>query len=229
MTWLLSFWRSSIGGKVTMAVTGVLLFLFVTGHLLGNLQVFSEPGHLAEYAKFLHREPALLWAVRLGLAGVLLLHVVTGIRLAQQNRAARPVAYAQQAVLAATFASRSMLWTGLTLLAFVVYHLLHFTAGVVHGAGAEKAKGFDGYDVHRMVTASFAEPAVALAYTGFMVVLFFHLAHGIQSFVQTLGLNHPRYMPLIKKLSFVVAGVLAGGNILIALSVQLGLVHQGAR
>ncbi|MBL8732181.1 MAG: succinate dehydrogenase cytochrome b subunit [Planctomycetes bacterium] len=224
MTWLCDFWRSSVGGKLTMAVTGVLLFLFVVGHLLGNLQLFSEPEHLADYAKLLHREPALLWAVRCVLGGALLLHVVTGIRLARQNRAARPVKYQKEEILVASFASRSMLLTGLTTLGFVVYHLLHFTAGVVHGAGAAKAGKFDGFDVHTMVVRSFENPSIALAYVGFMVVLFFHLAHGIQSFVQTLGLNHARYTPVIRRLSVVVAGLLAGGNILLPLSVLSGIV-----
>src|SRR5580765_7908346 len=223
MTWLLSLWRSSIGGKVTMAVTGALLFLFVVAHLLGNLQLLSGPQAINDYAKFLHGRPALLWTARIGLLVVFLLHVATAIRLAGENRRARPVPYARPATVQATFASRSMVFSGLSLLAFVVYHLLHFTFGVTNpGDFARRAARFDGNDVHAMVAASFGHPGIALAYVAFQSLLFLHLAHGLQSFCQTLGLSHPRYTPFVRRASWVLAGLVAGGNIALALSVQMG-------
>jgi len=225
MTWLLDFWRSSIGGKVTMAITGVLLFGFVVVHLLGNLLLLSGPDAINGYAKWLYEKGALLWLARIGLLAVFVLHVVTAIRLARANKLARPIAYGKQSTVQATFASRSMVLSGLTLLVFVVYHLLHFTFGVTNPAHfARKGLGAGGHDVHAMVTASFSVPAVAIAYVVFQVVLFLHLSHGIQSFMQTLGLNHDRYTPLVRTLSLVLSALVAGGNSVLALSVLTGIV-----
>jgi succinate dehydrogenase / fumarate reductase cytochrome b subunit len=217
-------WRSSIGGKVTMAVTGILLFGFVIAHLLGNLTLLAGPEAIAEYAKFLHGKPALIWAARAGLLAIFALHVLTGIRLSRANRNARPIPYAVPATVQATFASRSMLLSGLTLLVFVVYHLLHFTVGAVHAEDvALRANGYDGYDVYAMVTASFARPAVVIAYLIGQLVLFLHLSHGVQSFAQTLGLSHPRYRRRVRATSFWIALLVAGGNSLLVLSVMLGI------
>ncbi|HEX5052473.1 MAG TPA: succinate dehydrogenase cytochrome b subunit [Planctomycetota bacterium] len=226
MKWLFDFWRSSVGGKVTMAITGVLLFGFVVAHLLGNLQLLSGPEALNAYAHFLQSKPGLLWLARIGLLAVFGLHVATGIRLARANRAARPVPYAMEDTVQATFASRSMVFSGLTLLVFVIYHLLHFTFGVTNpGDFARKAMGAGGHDVHAMVTASFSVPAIAIAYAAFQLVLFLHLSHGIQSLAQTLGLHHARYTPSIKVLSVVLAALVAGGNMLLSFSVLTGIVR----
>ena len=229
MTWLLNCWRSSIGGKVTMAITGLLLFGFLVGHLVGNLQLLAGPDRINHYAKMLHDLGPLLWVVRIGLLFVFTLHVVTGIRLARQNRAARPVPYARPATVQASYASRSMLLTGLSTLAFVIYHLLHFTLGVTNpGHSALKAAGAGGHDVYAMVTASFDVPAIAIAYAAFQIVLFLHLSHGIQSLAQTLGIHHARYTPMIRTLSFVFALAIAGGNAMLALSVLTGIVKVAA-
>jgi succinate dehydrogenase / fumarate reductase cytochrome b subunit len=221
----LSFWRSSIGGKVTMAVTGALLFLFVVAHLLGNLQLFSGPEALNDYAALLASRPLLLWCARIGLLLVFLVHVATGVRLARQNRAARPVGYECEATRAATMASRSMVLSGVGLLLFVVYHLLHFTLGVTSPAHyARKLAGAGGHDVHAMVVAGFREPAVALVYVSFQLVLFLHLAHGLQSFVQTLGVLDPRWTRLVRGTSLLLAGLIAGGNALLPIAVLAGVV-----
>lgn len=226
MTWLSSFWRSSIGGKVTMAVTGLLLFGFVVMHLLGNLQLLQGPDKINAYAKWLHDLGPLLWVARIGLLVVFVLHVVTAIRLSSANKAARPVPYSKPDTVQATLASRSMVLSGLSLLVFVIYHLLHFTFGVTNPAHYEaKLASAAGHDVYAMVTKSFAVLPIALAYVAFQVVLFLHLSHGVQSLAQTLGIHHKRYTPMIKTLSFVLALAIAGGNALLALSVQLGLVE----
>ena len=225
MTWLLDFWRSSIGGKVTMAITGALLFGFVVAHLLGNLLLLSGPEAINAYAKWLAEKGYLLWLARIGLLAVFVLHVVTAIRLSRANRQARPVAYVNQSTVQATFASRSMVLSGLTLLVFVVYHLLHFTFGVTNPEHYAR-KGLDagGHAVYAMVTASFSVPGISIAYVVFQIVLFLHLRHGIQSFMQTLGLSHDRYTPLVRALSVVLAAFVAGGNIVLALSVLTGIV-----
>lgn len=225
MTWLIDFWRSSIGGKVTMAITGLLLFGFVVAHLLGNLQLLAGPQAINAYAQFLHERGALLWAARIGLLAVFVLHIVTAIRLARANRTARPVAYAKEDTVQATFASRSMVFSGLSLLVFVVYHLLHFTLGVTNPEHfARKGLNAGGHDVYAMVTTSFGVPAIAIAYAAFQIVLFLHLRHGIQSLAQSLGLHHGRYTPIVNSLSVLLAGMVAGGNALLALSVVIGLV-----
>lgn len=225
MTWLLGFWRSSIGGKAVMAVTGLALFVFVVVHLLGNLQLLMEPAALNDYALALQSRPVLLWIARIGLLAAFVLHIVTGIRLARGNRTARPVAYAVEDTRAATFASRSMLFSGLSLLVFVVYHLLHFTFGVTNPEHfARMRAAHQGHDVHAMVTASFAVPWIAIVYAAFQIVLFLHLSHGVQSLAQTLGIHHGRWTPWIRSLSVVLAALIAGGNALLALSVLTGIV-----
>jgi succinate dehydrogenase / fumarate reductase cytochrome b subunit len=225
MSWLFDFWRSSIGGKVAMAITGVLLFGFVVAHLTGNLLLFAGADAINAYAKWLADKGALLWVARGGLLFVFLLHVVTGIRLARTNRLARPVAYASEATVAATFASRSMVFSGLTLLVFILYHLLHFTFGVTNPDHfARKAMRAEGHDVFSMMTASFSVPAIAIAYAAAQIGLFLHLRHGIQSFAQTLGLRHARWTPLIETLSLVIAALIAIGNATLALSVLTGIV-----
>ena len=211
---------------MTMAVTGLLLFGFVVAHLLGNLQLLQGPDAINEYAKMLHDLGPLLWVARIGLLVVFVVHVVTAVRLSQANKQARPVPYASEATVQATMASRSMVLSGLSLLVFVIYHLLHFTLGVTNpGHFAMKTSGAGGFDVYAMVSNSFANPAIALAYAAFQLVLFLHLSHGIQSFAQTVGIHHKRYTPMIKTLSFLLALVVAGGNALLALSVQVGLVE----
>ncbi|MBL8747833.1 MAG: succinate dehydrogenase cytochrome b subunit [Planctomycetes bacterium] len=225
MSWLFDFWRSSIGGKVTMAVTGVLLFGFVVAHLLGNLQLLAGPDAINAYAKWLHDRGALLWVARGGLLVVFLLHVATAVRLSRANKQARPVPYASEATVQATFASRSMVFSGLTLLVFVVYHLLHFTFGVTNpGDFARKGNGAGGFDVHAMVTHSFSVPAIAVVYAAAQIVLFLHLRHGLRSFAQTLGLCHRRYTPIVERLATVLAALIAAGNAFLALSVLAGIV-----
>lgn len=221
MSWLSAFWRSSIGGKVTMAVTGVLLFGFVVAHLLGNLQLLKGADAINNYAKMLHDLGALLWVARIGLLVIFVLHVVTAIRLSRANKAARPVPYAKNVTMQASMASRSMVFSGLSLLAFVIYHLMHFTLGVVHADDFAK-KGAN-FDVYSMVIASFSKAPIAGAYIAFQVLLFLHLQHGLQSFAQTVGLHHGRYTPWIKSLAFLLAGAVAVGNIsIVVFAMQKG-------
>ena len=227
MTWLSSFWRSSIGGKVTMAVTGLMLFGFVVMHLLGNLQLLQGPDKINGYAKWLHDLGPLLWVARIGLLAVFVLHVVTAIRLSRANKSARPVAYQRPNTVQATMASRSMVLSGFSVLGFVVYHLAHVTFEVeaITPDFTREVEGMDGAkNVYAMVRESFDSPPIIAAYVVFQVLLFLHLSHGVQSLAQTIGLQHKRYTPMIKSTAFVLALAIAGGNIFLALSVKLGLV-----
>src|SRR5882672_2341363 len=122
-----SIFNSSLGRKFIMAATGGLLFLFVVGHLVGNLQVFGPPEMINRYAHFLKSTPELLWVVRLGLLALVVLHVLTAIQLSIANKAARPVGYAGGDSYGSTWQSRYMLVSGLVIAAFIVYHLAHFT------------------------------------------------------------------------------------------------------
>ena len=225
MSWISSLWRSSVGGKVTMAVTGLLLYLFVIAHLLGNLQIFAGPDKLNGYALMLKNLGPMLWFARIGLAAIFVLHVVTGIRLARANRSARPVRYECEDTMKATWASRSMVLSGLSVLGFVVYHLLHFTLGVTNPEHFALRTADGHHDVYAMVVKGFSNPAISGAYIAFQLMLFFHLSHGFQSLMQTLGIHHGRYTPLVKRLGWLLAAAVAGGNIFIPVAVLMGMVR----
>lgn len=191
--------QSSVGKKVIMAATGAALLLFVIGHLVGNLQVFLPKERINAYAHLLHSNQALLWCVRLGLLAVVGFHVWAAITLSRENQAARPAAYAGgSGPYAASWASRYMLMTGLVIAAFVVYHLLHYTAqlqavnltGRDFGALIVKDGPQAGYkDVHQMLIIGFSQPLVSLFYLVAIALLCLHLSHGASSMFQSLGLE----------------------------------------
>jgi succinate dehydrogenase / fumarate reductase, cytochrome b subunit len=213
---------SSVGKKLVMAGSGVLLLLFLLSHLLGNLQLFSGPEALNAYAHFLHSKPALVWGARLAVAALFTLHIVTSIQLTLENKAARPVPYAKEDTQKASLASRTMIWSGLVVGAFLVYHLLHLTAQVTGPVGRLTAAG--GPDVYANVVASFQVPAIAGAYLLAQVLLLFHLLHAFQSAIQTLGWRHARFTPLLEKVGLAYALLIAGGNCAIVLAVWTGWV-----
>jgi succinate dehydrogenase / fumarate reductase cytochrome b subunit len=172
--------------KITMALTGVILSLFVLGHMAGNLQAFQGAEALNDYAKLLRKEPALLWAVRLVLLAAVVLHIWAFLVLAGKNRQARAVGYRQVTHRESSFASRSMKLTGPLLLAFIIYHILHLTTGTVHPRFEE------GQVYHNLITGLQVVP-VAVFYLVGMAALGFHLWHGVWSTFQTLGASQPRY------------------------------------
>lgn len=224
MSWLLRFWKSSIGGKVIMAVTGVLLFLFLIGHLAGNLLLLKGAEAMNGYAAWLKANPTLIWTVRAGLLAVFVLHVATGIRLSRVNRDARGVGYTYEDTVQASYASRSMLLSGLVVLAFVLYHLLHFTFGVTNPGHYQRVDELGRHDVYAMVVLGFSEPGIVAAYVLAMVLLFLHLVHGLPSLLQTIGINEDRWTPLLHKLAFLLAIAIAAGNVFIPLAVLTGMV-----
>jgi succinate dehydrogenase / fumarate reductase cytochrome b subunit len=213
------FWESTNGKKVIMAVTGFILLLFVLGHMIGNLQVFEGPDKLNAYGRLLRVEPVILWAVRIGLLASVVLHIWASVGLAIRKIEARPVGYAKRENVASDYASRTMYWSGPIILAFVIYHLLHLTVGAVH-PGGDFVEG----DVYHNVVTGFQVWYVSAWYIFAMVLLGFHIWHGAWSMFQSVGINHPRHTPILKKFAAIFAIVIVAGYISIPISILLGLV-----
>jgi succinate dehydrogenase / fumarate reductase, cytochrome b subunit len=197
MNLLASFFHSSIGKKLLMAFTGLVLFGFVTGHLVGNLQIFLPPQKINMYGHMLESLGAALWLIRFFLLACTVIHVWVAIQLTLENRAARPAGYGVEHVNRATLASRVMARTGIVVLAFLIYHLLHFTVRLQHPEWSEHTyKLTDGTlvrDVYSMVVQGFSQPGVSLFYVVAVGLLSYHLSHGLVSLVQTLGLKNERW------------------------------------
>jgi succinate dehydrogenase / fumarate reductase cytochrome b subunit len=226
MSRFLRILKTSIGRKLLMAVSGLFMLGFVVGHLLGNLKMFAGPEEMNSYAEFLHQHPSLTWPVRLGLIAALVSHVVTGALLWGKNRAARPRGYARNRTRRASLASRLMLFSGLGLLGFIVYHLLHFTFLVVPGHG-EHSLAYDSagrHDVYSMVLAAFTSPALVVGYVLAMGALGLHLWHGAQSFLQTFGIHHSTYNGLLRGAAKTLIVLLVLGFCAVPLSIFCGLL-----
>jgi succinate dehydrogenase cytochrome b subunit len=214
----MGLWRSTTGKKIVMAVTGLIMIGWVTGHLLGNLLIFGGAAKVNAYAAFLHSTGELLWLVRLLLLVCVVLHITAAVQLTAIDRAARPVGYARHDYRAATVASRTIRWGGFLLLVFVIFHLLHMTFGTVHPA-------FVGGDVYHNLTTGLAVPWVAGFYVLAMVALGLHLYHGTWSGFRTLGLNRPTDNPLRRRAVTVFAVAVAAGFAAIPLAVLFGVVR----
>lgn len=218
----MQLFTSSVGRKVLMAITGQFMVLFVIVHMLGNSSIFI-PGGLNAYAEHLHALPPLVWGFRLVMVAAAGIHILFGIQLSLENRAANAETYAVKNLKKATMASTSMLYTGLLLLGFIIYHLLHFTIratpDIVVGVDAQGR-----FDVFAMVTNSFSHGIIAFVYIAAMVVLFLHLSHGIQSFFQTMGWNNNKTLPVIGKVGTVAAVVLLLGYASIPLLIVSGIL-----
>lgn len=230
MNRLVAAYRSSLGRKMIVAVTGLALLGFVIAHMLGNLQLFAGPETLNGYAAKLQSLGPLLWAMRLGLLTIFVVHVTLTLTLAAENKAARPQAYARAVGrVQSSPATRSMLLTGCTILAFVAYHLAHFTLGVVHPEHHRLAAVALGEpDVYAMVVAGFSNPLVAGLYLLAMALLAVHLHHGIASTVRTLGFENPRWTPLVSTVGKGLAWIIFLGNASMPLAVLAGLVGAPA-
>jgi succinate dehydrogenase cytochrome b subunit len=215
---LLRFYRLPVGKKAVMAVTGLMLFGFVTAHLLGNLQVYAGPEKINAYGRLLRANAGLLWAARLGLLAAAVLHIVAAVQLALLKSAARPVGYAKKDDIASSYASRTMIWSGPIIGVFVVYHLMHLTFGNVHPAFAEG-------DVYHNVVTGFQVIPVSIFYILAMAMLGLHLVHGVWSMFQSLGVSHPRYTPLLKKFAAGSTAFLFLGNISIPIAVMTGVLR----
>ncbi|MEO1272764.1 MAG: succinate dehydrogenase cytochrome b subunit [Myxococcota bacterium] len=223
-SWVVSFAKSSIGAKAIVAVTGVLLVGFVVQHMLAHLQMFGGPEVYNAYAAGLKSLGPLLWVARLGLLALFGLHIAMAVRLQRMNQAARPVAYHSKRPQASTLASRSMLLGGGMLLLFVLYHLAHFTLGLVDPSYLELKDALGRHDAYRMTVLGFQNMVVVVLYIAAMGVLALHMSHGVSSMFQTLGLNHPKYQPLIKGAGPLLATLTFLGYITIPIAVQLGVL-----
>ncbi len=213
------FAASSIGRKVVMAVTGLILFGFVLGHMVGNLQVYLGPEALNHYGVFLRQllHGAGLWIVRAVMLAAVSLHIWSATSLTLESRRARPVGYQETKWKESTYASRTMRWGGVILLLFVIYHLLHLTTGTVHPSFIEG-------DVYHNFVAGFRSVPVSLFYIFAMVALGLHLRHGVWSMFQTLGVSHPRYIRMAHVGAWIFAVVIVVGNISFPIAVLAGIV-----
>jgi succinate dehydrogenase / fumarate reductase cytochrome b subunit len=223
------FWKSSIGKKWLVALTGLVLIGYVIGHMAGNLQIFGPPAAINSYAELLHASPALLWAVRAFLIVCFVLHVVATIKLVIENRAARSERYAMHRHVQSSWAARLMPVSGLVVLAFIVFHILHFTTRnidpqlrpVEHG-GVLRSE----YDVHTMVIRGFHDhPFVTAFYVVGLFLLCLHLSHGFSSLAQTFGLNTKRTMHPITIGGRVLAWAIFVGYLIIPVAIWLHLLN----
>jgi len=212
------FYESTIGKKAIMAVTGLILFGFLIAHMLGNLQIFLGREVMNHYAETLHGNPALLWSARIILLISVVLHIWASIQLTLIKNEARPVGYVKHANVSSSWASRTMMWSGPIIAGFVVMHLLHLTTGTIHPQFVEL------HAYENLVTGFLVVP-IALVYIVAMILMRFHLSHGIWSMFQSMGLSHPRYTPRIKRFADVFSWILVAGFIAVPIAVLSGLVR----
>lgn len=248
MSLLANLFRSSIGRKFLMALSGLILTGFAFGHLVGNLQIFLHPDKINGYAHFLQSLGPALWGVRLVLLGAVAVHVWAAVVLTLESKAARgPQDYGVHRWLAAAWASRTMRWSGAVVLAFIVYHLLHFTIGVADAANFKTAlaewtmtedarefgfplaaKGTVVADVYSMIFIGFANPLIAAFYILATGLLSIHLWHGVDSLFQTLGLRNAKWSCCLRKAVAVIVLGYFLGNLAIPGSIVAGLLKPAA-
>lgn len=191
-----------VGKKIIMAVTGLAMSFYVIMHLLGNMSFFSGPDGINAYAKMLHSLGPLLWIIRLIMAAVLGLHMIFGIQLALENRTSKARKYAISKHLSATAAGKIMIWTGLLIALYLGYHLLHFTVQIISPefSASRNLDALGRPDVFSMVVHNFRHAAISIIYVAAMAAVGLHLSHGLQSMVQTLGLNNEKTLPVMVKI-----------------------------
>jgi succinate dehydrogenase / fumarate reductase cytochrome b subunit len=215
--WLL--WDSAVGKKVVMAITGLIMVAYLITHVLANLLVFQGPSNINAYSAFLHGTGGALWAARLVLLAALILHVVAAVQLANRRFEARPIGYAGgRQPQVSTWASRSIRWGGALILAFLVYHILHFTIGTAHPSFV------DGDPYHNVATGFKSLPVVVL-YLIAMAMVGLHLYHGVWSSGRSLGMSPPSPNPLRRTVALVLALLIWLGFTVIPLAVYAGVVR----
>ncbi len=212
-------WASSAGKKAVMAVTGLIWVAYLITHVLANLLVFQGPDRINAYSAFLHGTGGALWGARLLLIAALVLHVIAAIQLAARRQDARPVGYASTyEPQVSTLASRTIRWGGALILAFLVYHILHFTVGTAHPRFVE------GNPYHNVATG-FLDPVVVVFYLIVMAAVGLHLYHGIWSSGRSLGISAPSPRPLRRSLALVLALLVWLGFSVIPIAVYAGVVR----
>lgn len=226
---LLRFWNSSIGKKLVVALTGLMLVGFLLGHMAGNLLIFQGREDINDYAEFLHHmlHGWGIWIFRLGLLGAFVLHILATVSLVLQNRAARDTRYAHDATVQASGSSRIMIWSGGAVIAFVIWHILHFTVRVDSRlAGMKDPLDPDRHDVYGMVIAGFQNPLMVLFYIAAITLLCSHLSHGIASVFQTLGLRTVKTRAAIRNLGLGIAALLWIGFLSIPVLIVTGVLKD---
>jgi succinate dehydrogenase / fumarate reductase cytochrome b subunit len=224
---------SSVGKKLLVALTGLALLLFLAGHLAGNLLIYRGPEELNAYAHELQTalHGSLVWIARAVLLTCLVIHVALTISLAKESRAARPQAYKKPATIQASIASRTMVMSGLVILCFVIYHLLHLTLNVAdpsYQAMTTTLHGETVPDVYKRVVTGFSSLPISAFYIFSMALLCSHLSHGFASVFQTLGLRSARTATVLKLAGGAYALVIFLGNISIPLSVLTGVIKSAS-
>ena len=209
----LTLHQSTVGKKVMMALSGVIIVGFVIGHFLGNLNLYRGQEALDGYAHMLQSLTPVLWGTRLLLLFAFGVHIWAAFSLWLRNTKARGSRYKKRQDLATDYAARTMIWSGPILLAFVVYHLLHFTILPAHPG-----------EVYRNVVEGFQVPLIAGVYMVGMVALGLHIYHGIYSAFQTMGANHPRYNSFRRDLAIAISAAITVGNLSFPISVLAGFV-----
>jgi succinate dehydrogenase / fumarate reductase, cytochrome b subunit len=222
---LVAFYQSSIGKKITVALTGLILIVYVLGHLAGNLQIYLSPERLNAYAEFLHALGPLLWLIRIFLLAAFIIHIVATVQLTLQNRRAKPQKYAVAGYQRSTTASRTMIVSGLIVLCFVIYHLLQFTFQTTNPEFHELRDSVGRHDVYRMVILGFQQPLISLFYALGLFLLTLHLSHGFASVTQTLGINNRKLAGLVSTGGQTLAWVVFAGYVSIPLTILLGIVR----
>ena len=214
------FWESQVGKKAVSAVTGVLLFVFVLGHVLGNLQSFQGAPKFDAYAHFLQSTKGLLWGTRIVMLTALVLHATAGIQLYLKARAARPQPYRVPLANPATVSSKTMIWSGLLVLAFLVYHLLDLTIGAsfVHA-------GFAQGEAYQNLVGTFRNFGKVVFYGASVIALGLHLSHGLYSLWQSLGFRAPLWTPTIAKAALLIGVFLALAYLSIPAGVVAGFIR----
>jgi succinate dehydrogenase / fumarate reductase cytochrome b subunit len=225
MTWFGNIYRSAVGKKAVMAVSGLILFGFVLIHMIGNLKVYLGAEHLNAYAHFLRTagEPALpenglLWIARVVLLAAVGLHIWSAYSLTVLNWEARPVAYRDRGFVKATYAARTMRWGGVLLLLFIIYHLLHFTTGQAH-------PDFVPGDAYHNLVSGFRVWWVSAFYIVANIALGLHLFHGVWSMFNSVGLTNPRFETWRRNFATAFAVIITVGNVSIPVAVLLGIVR----
>jgi len=213
---------SSIGSKWIVALTGLVLAGFVIVHMAGNLQVFLGPDALNAYAAKLKGLPALLWIARIALLLAVLVHIGIALRLAVRNLVARPQRYRASGTVQATLSSRTMVFTGPMIAAFVLYHLLHFTFGAIYPDAYHRTDPQGRHDVYTMTVLGFRNVWIALSYVVAMVFLGLHLRHGVSSLFQTVGVRHPKLGRVGLLAGPALASIVAFGNVSIPVAALTG-------
>jgi succinate dehydrogenase / fumarate reductase, cytochrome b subunit len=221
---IVAFYQSSIGKKITVAVSGVILMLFILGHLAGNLEIFLGQDHMNAYSTFLHSTGPLLWIIRIILLATVLIHITATIQLTVANRKAKPKKYAIPGHQRSTTASRTMIWGGLMVLAFIIWHLMQFTFEATDARFHALKDSLGRHDVYSMVILGFQNPINALFYAVALFCLGMHLSHGFMSVTQTLGINNRKVSENITRWGRVIAWLIFIGYVSIPASVLLGIL-----